>query len=1339
MYDFMQTTIVPLEEELQSSYIDYAMSVIIGRAIPDARDGLKPAQRRILYTMYNLNNFHNQPTKKSARITGDTMGRLHPHGDIAIYDTLVRMAQPFSMNHTLVEGQGNFGCFTKDTQIKLTDGRNINFEQLIKEQKAGKRHWTFAFNTSKESIEIAEIKNPRCTRRNAELIEVILDNDKRIKCTPDHRFLLRDGQYKQAEELVTGDSLMPLYMQLYEGAADRKLKDYEMVLQPIQNEWKFVHHLADEWNLKENVYARARGRIRHHLDFDKKNNNPDNITRLDWEEHWRIHYTSASWRHKNGPAYAKKLAEGRKKFIERNHEFLSHRASDRNKKNWKKPSYRRKHIRLAKNLWANDAYRNHMRNISSQNLKEKWENKDFCEHISKAKSKEMKNRWKSEVYRGHMSKIMKETSLKLWSSPHHKQRTSNIMKEIAKNPERVEAKRAVARPLWNSKDYLSKFSRDHFGKIAKKGMSDEEYRSKQKEKTKKQRQDPNLRANVINNVKKSNLRRIKQNPMLMNDITQLAKRALHKKWQDPSYKTRVIRSKILGLTHKLISKYPNITPSIYESERANNRVPKLANALKYFPNFGEIIEKAEFYNHKVKNVLLISEHQDVYDLTIDNQHNFALSVGIFVHNSIDGDPPAAMRYTEVRLTRLAEEMLNDLDKDTVDMMPNFDNTEKEPTILPAKVPNLLINGASGIAVGVATNIPPHNLAEVCDAIVYGIKNKEAGVDEILNIIKGPDFPTGGTAVISEDTRNGYKHGRGQLLIRAKVEIDEAKKRLLIKEIPYNVNKSALIQGIAELAREKRVQGIKDIRDESDKSGINVVVELKSEEDCTQVLNILYKHTQLEVTYPIINLAVVGKSLRSFNILQLISTFIEYRTNVILRRSNFELKQASERLHIVEGLLIAITSIDEIIKTIKGSEEVSDARKNLIDRFKLTEKQANAILDMKLGRLTHLENASLNNEKEGLEKKISYYSELIRSPQKVEEIIIQETAEIKRQYGRPRKTELVQSEGIAEIRDEDMISNEKVTVILTSNGYVKRMSTKIYKEQARGGKGVIAINLKEGDYVKRIVTCNNKDYLVCISNTGRAYWLKAYNIPETSRYSEGKAIVNLLNLKDEKIIDLLDTRNFVGSKIAFLTAKGLIKKTRAELFSRPRSSGVRAITLNASDEIVDTAIYTNEKYLIIVTQKGKSIKFDEGTVRFTGRAAMGVRGIRVPNDSARNIIAANEEGSILSVTENGYGKITPVNRYRTQSRGGKGVINLRANEKTGNVSKALFVMNEEHLLLISSKGISITIPISSIRVTGRAASGVRLMKLEPNTKVADARLLEEEAQPKAEQLPLAEKP
>ncbi len=717
----------------------------------------------------------------------------------------------------------------------------------------------------------------------------------------------------------------------------------------------------------------------------------------------------------------------------------------------------------------------------------------------------------------------------------------------------------------------------------------------------------------------------------------------------------------------------------------------------------------------------------VYDALVRMAQDFSLN-HLFVEGqgnfgSVDGDPPAAMRYTEVRLTMLAEEMLDDMEKDVVDFVPNFDGTENEPFVLPSKFPSLLVNGAGGIAVGVSTSMPPHNLIEVCDAVAYYIENGNATVEDILKIIKGPDFPTGGIALMSENAYNGYRFGRGRLRIRAKIE--HINHQMIVTSIPYTVNKSTLIEEIANLVKEKRISGISDITDESDKSGVRISIDLKEDANTEYITNFLLRHTQLEITFPIINMAVRGSNLKTFNILQLLASFVDHRRDAVRRRSDYELHLAKDRLHIVEGFLKAIDSIEGIVKLIRASGEPREAESRLMEEYALSEKQAKAVLDMKLGKLTHLEAETLGMEKDELNSKISYYSAILADPKRIDSIIIEETKELKSKYGRERRTEIAPSEEIGEMEEEDAIVDEQTSVIFTKEGYVKRVSAGSYREQARGGKGIIAISLKEGDYVKQMITCNTKDYLVCVSDKGRAYWLKAYRIPESGRYAEGKAIVNLLALKEEKIVRMFNIREFENAKILFLTKRGLVKKMRAALFARPRTSGIRAISLNDEDAVVDVITYDKETNIIVITEAGKAIRFEESDLRYTGRGAQGVRGIRIAaEDIAKNAVAVGNEGYLLTVTTKGFGKLTGISRYRLQHRGGGGVINIRTGEKNGVVAKGLFANGNERALLINSAGTAISFPINTIRITGRAASGVRLMKLVPGTGIVDVQTLDE---------------
>ncbi len=706
--------------------------------------------------------------------------------------------------------------------------------------------------------------------------------------------------------------------------------------------------------------------------------------------------------------------------------------------------------------------------------------------------------------------------------------------------------------------------------------------------------------------------------------------------------------------------------------------------------------------------------------------NYTLVEGQGNMGSIDGDPPAAQRYTEVRLNSLAEEMLADIEKKSVPFIPNFDNTEEEPLILPAKVPNLLINGASGIAVGVATNMLPHNLREVCDAIIAYVENQQITPQELLQYITGPDFPTGGTVFYSSALTASYINGRGSCTVRGRSAVEERNNRqsIVIIEIPYAVNKASLVQKIAELVKERKVQGISDLRDESGKEGIRVVIDLRKDANADAILNALYKHTQLQVTVPIMNIAVIKNNLVTLNLRQMIKVFVDHRAEVVKSRTQYDLSVASDRLHIVEGLLIAILNIDEVVSAIKKSIDQKEARTSLMERYGMTEKQANAVLDMKLSKLTELEGTALQGERSDLEAKIKDYRDILANESRVFQIIKDETKELKEKYGRERRTSIDKETDIGEIESEDLIVDEDTTVILTKNNYMKRMPTNVYKSQGRGGKGVIAIELREGDFVKQISYCKSKDYLLLLTNKGRAYWLKAYQVPEANRYSVGKAAVNLVRLSEGENVELMvNTREVAGRFLTLITKKGTIKRIRAESFSKPRSSGILAMPLNPGDSLADACVSDGKANIFIATKKGKALRFNESDIRPMGRSAHGVRGIRLSQgDEVVNLLQASENDLITTTTENGFGKVTKLDEYRLQGRGGKGVINLRIKEKTGSVVKSLKTPEQSSILLISSTGISIQFPVSTIRVTGRSASGVRLMRLDRGSVVVDAQVI-----------------
>ncbi|OGL88980.1 hypothetical protein A3H75_00435, partial [Candidatus Uhrbacteria bacterium RIFCSPLOWO2_02_FULL_51_9] len=894
--------------EMRDSYLDYAMSVIVARALPDVRDGLKPVHRRILYAMWQMGLKHTAKFRKSAAITGEVLGKYHPHGDTAVYDAMVRMAQDFSFRHPLVHGQGNMGCFTKDTKIKLTDGRDLSFEELAEEYNEGKKNYTFTVN-SNGRIAIAEIKHPRMTIPNAELLQVTLDNGAKIRCTPNHLFMLRDGSYKEAQNLQAGESLMPLYERVSTNEDRLKREGYALVYQNALHEWVPVHHLADNYNLTRHIYKKENGRVRHHKDFNKQNNNPDNIARVHWGEHWKIHYEQASNQHKN-PEYRAKLAAGRNAYWSNpeTKAYRSQKLSDRNRLAWQNPLYR-------------------------------------------------------EKMRGTLSRVNKEY--------------------IQKHPERRL-----------------------------------EYAITGSQNMKRMWQDPKYRALFHEKIVAANKKRVTNNTGKL---------------------------KFLTICRAVLGKYRQISKEYYEDLR--NQLYGYGCATtwetgikEYYQNNPDLVLHELNKNHKVLGIIPLSSREDVYDLTIDDSHNFALSAGVFVHNSLDGDNAAAMRYTEAKLMPLAEELLKDIERNTVDFVPNYDGVHHEPTVLPASFPNLLVNGTVGIAVGMATNIPPHNLGELIDATVHIIDNPDAAVIDLLEYVQGPDFPTGGIIYSKKDIEAAYSTGRGGITVRAETEIVEDKSgfRIIVTEIPYQVNKASLVEKIADLVKDKKIEDIKDLRDESSKGKVRIVIELKKDAYPRKVLNNLFKMTQLQETFHFNTLALVdGIQPRVLNLKMMLEEFIKHREVVVKRRTEFDLDKAKARAHILEGLKKAIDKIDAVIATIKKSKDRDQAKVNLMDKFRFTEPQAVAILEMRLQNLANLERQKVDDE---LKEKLALIKELeslLASRKKMLGIIKDELLEIKKNYANERRTKVV-ARGVKDFSIEDLVPNEQVIVMMTKDGYLKRL-------------------------------------------------------------------------------------------------------------------------------------------------------------------------------------------------------------------------------------------------------------------------------------------------------------
>ena len=725
----------------------------------------------------------------------------------------------------------------------------------------------------------------------------------------------------------------------------------------------------------------------------------------------------------------------------------------------------------------------------------------------------------------------------------------------------------------------------------------------------------------------------------------------------------------------------------------------------------------------------------VYDAIVRMAQDFSmrymLADGHGNFGSVDGDPPAAMRYTEVRMAKIAELMLQDIDKDTVDFVPNYDESLKEPSVLPSKFPELLVNGTSGIAVGMATNIPPHNMSEVIDGVLMLIDNPDASVEELMTVIKGPDFPTGGLIMGTTGIRDAYTTGRGSVKMRAKAHIEtmsNGKPRIVVTELPYQVNKARLIEKIAELARDKQIEGITDLRDESDRKGMSIVIELRKDINPDIMLNQLYKHTQLQDTFGVIMLALVDNQPRILTLKQVLHYYIQHQEDVITRRTRYELSKAEARAHILEGLTIALDHLDAVITTIRESQTADIARNALMDGFKLSEKQAQAILDLRLQRLTGLEREKIEEEYQEVLKKIEWLKSVLADESKIMTIIKDELTAVKEKYGDARRTTITYD--MSEMSEEDLIADEDVVLTISHNNYIKRMKLDTYNKQNRGGQGILGMSTKEGDFVENILITTTHHTILFFTSRGRVHYLKAYQIAEASRQARGTALINLLKLdKGEKITAVLQVREYNPAKFLFMaTRKGIVKKVQLSEFNTTRKLGVIALKLDDDDELIGVKQTDGQKQIVIGTRNGYAIIFDEDEVRSMGRVARGVKGIKLRDgDEVVGMDTIKRDSEILTVTAGGYGKRTKVEEYTTHHRGAMGVINLRVTEKTGEVIGLKVVRDGQELMLISTNGIIIRTGLDKISVIGRASQGVIIMKTAEDDKVASMAILTQKAE------------
>ncbi len=1228
-----------LETEMETSYMDYAMSVIVGRALPDIRDGLKPVHRRILFAMYELSNTHDKPHKKSARIVGEVLGKYHPHGDTAIYDTLVRMAQDFSLRYPLIDGQGNWGsvdgdraaamryCVAGDTLI-LTDKGMRPIEKLSNKQEEALGLKVLSYcgnvNTASRFFNSGEHK----------VIGIETRCGYSLRGTCNHPVLcwvMENGtpkpEWKLLEEIKSGDFVL----------INRNYCLFNKERLDIRNFYPSMERYKQDVSLPDTMnkeLAFLLGSLVSEGSFHQKQilfNNQD-----------------------------MEFYEKVKSIIIK--QFKGAKLYERNiKGNCKELSiYHQKAVQFLINL----------------GLKETKSDKKEIPLTILLSEKSVVREFLIALFEGDGS-VCHKTDKRHGGS-------SIELTYVSKSRELIRQLKVLLLQFGvaTTKPYLDK--RNNCYKLIISG-----YES-----------ISNFSENIgfFSNRKNSELSKVKSmNPQRMSktDYIPYISEYLRK-----NYPSRFISRNNFDRYNNLEKNAPKLRELLREKDR------KLLTWLLDNRYIFEQVAKIE--KKKAK--------ETVYSVRVDsNCHSFVAN-GFINHN------------TEARMSKIAEEMLSDIEKETIDFQPNFDSTLKEPMVLPSKIPNLLINGSSGIAVGMATNIPPYNLGEVVDSICSLIDNPNISNEDLLKLLPGPDFPTGGQILGRGGCASSFATGRGLVRIRAVAEIKENKKTgkrtIEVTELPYQVNKAQLIIDMAELVNEKKLEGISDINDRSDREGMCIEIDVKKNADPNVVLNQLYAHTALETTFGAINIALVDGKPQTLSIPDMLRQFIRHRQIVVRKRCAFDLAKAQDRSHILEGLKIALSNIDAVVKTIKSSKNSQIAKDALISSYSLSEKQALAILDMKLGRLTSLEQDKLLEEYNELKKFIAYLIEVLSDEKKILEIVKKESLEMKEKYGDARKTKIIEYEGDLDI--EDLIADEEVAIIITQSDYIKRIPLAEYKTQGRGGKGVIGTETKEEDIVKDIIIASTHDYLLFFTESGMVHWLKVFKIPSGGRYSMGRSMVNVLELENEKIAAWLPIRKFQeGESILMSTKKGIIKRSDLMEYSNPRKGGIIAINLKENDKLITVRRTDGKREIILGTRKGYAIKFAEEDVREIGRTGQGVIGVRLEDDDAVIGMALNDRPTLLSITENGFGKRTDLSEYRLQGRGGYGVYSIKTTDRNGPALDIRTVSDSDEIFLISSKGKVIRIPASDISVIGRNTAGVRIMRLEEGEKVAAvARLIKE---------------
>ena len=1217
--------------EMKKSYLDYAMSVIVSRAIPSIEDGMKPVQRRILYSMYQMGLKPNTATKKSARIVGDVIGKYHPHGDTAVYEAMVRMAQDFSLRYPLVFGQGNFGstdgdppaayryCVSGDSLV-LTDKGLIKINEI----------------SDKEDVNINVLSKDKKINNASKWFDSGIHDT--LKITTDKGYNLTGSYNHPILTMSTDEFGKPIFI-------------WKTLEQLKEGDYAILDRLEDKfWPEKEIELDKFKPEIK-----DKKTKVRILPSHLNKELAFILgSLVSEGYIGKNKIEFCNSDLDWINKFEEK---WKSLFPDSKLHKFSRKPSSYGK-----KDYWRLECHClftiNFLRNIGLKDVKSK--DKTIPETILKS-PKETVREFARTYFEGDGSVSFAKKMMEI--------RACSTSEELIEKLQIL----------------MLRFGIDSFKRFDKhKNLFLLQIRGKR---------------NFLRFYKEIGFFSERKNKKL--ELINL----LYIK--DTSLKDRVpfVSDFIRNIAHSEFVSKNNF--DLYENMSNNYKMISQIIMKKTRINFEPLFEYFLTYQYLFDRIISIKDagKQNVYSVKVDSNCHSFISNGFISHN------------TEAKLMPISSELLQDIEKETVKFTPNFDNSLKEPELLPGKLPALMLNGASGIAVGMATNIPPHNLTEVCDAIIAYIKNPNVTFEQLLEIVTGPDFPTGGS--VQGEMLDLYKTGRGKLITRGKTTTETINKKeaVIITEIPYMLNKSTLVGQIANLIQDKKIKDVSDLRDESSKGKTRIVLELRKEGDPKFIINSLYKYTRLQDSFNVNFLALEGGKPKVMNLKEVLEYYVRYRKLIITNRTKFELKKAKERREIVEGLLIALKDIDGIINLIKKSKTATEASEELIKNYKFTKRQTQAILETKLQQLTSLEVEKLKKEGEELKQKIEEYEKILSDIKEVLKIIVREVNELKKEYGDSRKTQVLKN--IKEIKEKDLIQEKEVVITITDKGYCKRMDVQSYKEQNRGGKGVIGSNLATGDFVKQLITCSTHDYLMFFTSRGRVLWLKAYEIPGAERYSKGKALVNLLGLKEEKITNVISVKNFEDN-LFMATKNGIVKKTSLNNFSNPRASGIKALNLpnDNSDFLIGVEVVKKGQEVLLATRKGKAIRFNSNDIREMGRASYGVTGIKMEKGDEVVSLEILDTHAILTITERGYGKRTAVEDYRKTARAGKGVINLKITEKTGNVITTISVNEKDNIIITTAKGMVIRTSLNNIRIMGRAAQGVRMVKMHDGDRVTD---------------------